>query len=102
LLSDEPARPVEVDWWLDGADEEGALQTGSGQARAQLLVQWLANNPSLRVCNRHYLVSAQMRTELQAAIQRFEDDAVKAGTRQPASAPVVAPPAAAPGESGSP
>lgn len=83
LLSDDPPTPIEVQWWLDGADADGALQTGSGRVRAQLLTEWLAHNPSLSVCHRHYLVNAAMRAALQEAIARFRADAVKAGTRSP-------------------
>jgi len=83
LLSDEPPQQLSFDWWLDGADETGPLQSGLGPARVKQLEQWLAHNPSLVVCKRVYVVRVEVRAELQAALARFQGDAASAGTRQP-------------------
>lgn len=85
LLSDDPAEALDFSWRLEDADERGPLQVGVASIRLRQLERWLARNPTMRVCKRLYRVPSDVRAQLEAALSRFKDEAVAAGTREPES-----------------
>lgn len=83
LISDRPPLELHFDWALDGADQEGPLQSGSARTNVALFEQWLTHTPNLSVCGRQYPLGEDVIAELAAGLARFRDEVRTAGTVTP-------------------